>query len=53
MTEGKRNFIHQMLEEYDMKIAENIQEIPKNLLRATIKEIMKEEIDDHLGYEKS
>ncbi len=32
MTEGKRNIIHQLLEEYDIQSAENIQEALKDLL---------------------
>ena len=53
MTEGKRNIIHQHLEEYDIQSAEDIQEALKDLLGGTIKEMMEAEMDDHLGYEKS
>ncbi len=53
MTEGKRNIIHQLLEEYDIQTAEDIQDALKDLLGSTIKEIMEAEMDDHLGYEKS
>ncbi len=53
MTEEKRNFIRQLLEEYDIEFAQNIQEPLKNLLGRTIKETMKVEMDDHLGYPKS
>ena len=53
MTEGKRNIIHQLLEEYDIQTAEDIQEALKDLLGGTIKEMMETEMDDHLGYEKS
>lgn len=53
MTEGKRNIIHQLLEEYDIQSAEDIQEALKDLLGGTIKEMMEAEMDDHLGYEKS
>ena len=53
MTEGKRNLIHQLLEEYDIQTAEDIQEALKDLLGGTIKEMMEAEMDDHLGYEKS
>ena len=53
MTEGKRNLIHQLLEEYDIQTADNIQEALKDLLGGTIKEMMEAEMDDHLGYEKS
>ena len=53
MTEGKRNIIHQLLEEYDIQTTEDIQEALKDLLGGTIKEMMEAEMDDHLGYEKS
>ena len=53
MTEGKRNIIHQLLEEYDIQSAEDIQEALKDLLGGTIKEMMEAEMDDHLGYSKS
>ena len=53
MTEGKRNIIQQLLEEYDIQTAEDIQEALKDLLGGTIKEMMEAEMDDHLGYEKS
>ena len=53
MTEGKRNIIHQLLEEYDIQTAEDIQDALKDLLGGTIREMMEAEMDDHLGYEKS
>ncbi len=53
MTEGKRTIIHQLLEEYDIQTAEDIQEALKDLLGGTIKEMMEAEMDNHLGYEKS
>lgn len=40
MTEGKRNIIHQLLEEYDIQTAEDIQDALKDLLGGTIKEMM-------------
>ena len=52
MTENKRNLIHGLLEEYDIKTAEDIQEALKDLLSGTIKEMMEAEMDDHLGYSK-
>ena len=50
MTEGKRNIIHQLLDEYDIQSAEDIQEALKDLLGGTIKEMMEAEMDDNLGY---
>ena len=40
MTEGKRNIIRQLLEEYDIETADDIQEALKDLLGGTIKEMM-------------
>lgn len=53
MTDGKRNIIQQLLQEYDIKTAEDIQDALKDLLGGTIKEMMEAEMDSHLGYEKS
>lgn len=53
MTEGKRNIIQGLLQEYDIETAEDIQEALKDLLGSTIKEMMETEMDDHLGYAKS
>ena len=53
MTEGKRNIIQQLLQEYDIETAEDIQDALKDLLGETIKEMMEAEMDDHLGYSKS
>lgn len=53
MTEGKRNIIRQLLQEYDIESAQDIQEALKDLLGGTIKEMMEAEMDDHLGYSKS
>ena len=45
MTEGKRNIVHQLLEEYDIQTAEDIQEALKDLLGSTLKEMMEAEMD--------
>ena len=47
MTDGKRNIIRQLLEEYDIETAEDIQDALKDLLGGTIKEMMEAEMDDH------
>ena len=52
MTEGKRNIIQGLLQEYDIETAEDIHEALKDLLGGTIKEMMDAEMDEHLGYEK-
>lgn len=53
MTEGKGNIIRQLLEEYEIETARDIQEALKDLLGGTIKEMMEAEMDDHPGYQKS
>lgn len=53
MTEGKRKIIQQLLQEYDIETAEDIQAALKDLLGGTIKEMMEAEMDEHLGYGKS
>ena len=53
MTEGKRQIVQQLLQEYDIQSAEDIQEALKDLLGSTLKGMMEAEMDDHLGYEKS
>ena len=52
MTEGKRNIIQGLLQEYDIETADDIQDELKDLLSGTLKEMMETEMDDHLGYEK-
>lgn len=51
MSEGKRNIIASLIEEYDIKSAEDIQDALKDLLGGTIENILKAELDNHLGYE--
>lgn len=53
MTEGKRNIIQQLLQEYDIQTAEDIQDALKDLLGGTIKEMMEAEMDEHPGYFRS
>ena len=50
MTEGKRNIIRQLLEEYDIETAEDIQDALKDLLGGTNKEMMEAQMDANLGY---
>ena len=52
MTEGKRNIIHQLLEEYVFQSAEDIEDALMDLLGGTIKEMMEAELDEHLGYDE-
>jgi len=53
LTEGKKDIIAQLIEEYDIQTAEDIQDALKDLLGGTIKGMMEVEMDEHLGYEKS
>lgn len=52
MTEGKRNIIQGLLQEYDIETADDIQDALKDLLSGTIQEMLEAEMDDHLGYDK-
>ena len=53
MTEGKRQIIQQLLQEYDIEIAEDIHDALKDLLGGTIKEMMEAEMDDYRnGYKE-
>ncbi|MCC3866440.1 transposase, partial [Terrisporobacter petrolearius] len=51
LSEGKRNIIANLIEEYDIQSAEDIQEALKDLLGGTIESMLKAELDNHLGYE--
>ena len=53
MTEGKRNIIQMLLQEYDIESAQDIQDALKDLLGGTIKEMMEAEMNEHLGCSKS
>jgi putative transposase len=50
LTEGKKNIIQALLNEYEIETAEDIQEALKDLLGGTIKSMMEAEMDNHLGY---
>ena len=51
LSEGKQNIIAALLEEYDIKSADDIQDALKDLLGGTIQSMMEAELDNHLGYE--
>ena len=53
LTEGKKNIIAALMDEYEIETADDIQEALKDLLGGTIKSMMEAEMTDHLGYEKS
>ena len=51
MTEGKKNIITGLLEEYEINSAEDIQEALKDLLGGVIESMLESEASEHLGYE--
>ncbi len=51
VTEEKRNIITALINEYDIKTAEDIQDALKDLLGGTIQEMLESEMTQHLGYE--
>ncbi len=53
LTEGKKNIIAALMDEYEIETADDIQEALKDLLGGTIKSMMEAEMTEHLGYEKS
>ena len=50
MSEGKKNIIGMLLEEYDIRSAKDIEDALKDLLGGTIQEMLEAEMDEHLGY---
>lgn len=52
MTEGKRNLISSLMQEYDIQTTDDIQEALRDLLGGTIQEMLETEMDEHLGYDK-
>jgi transposase-like protein len=50
MSEGKKNIISALLQEYDIQSVEDIQDALKDLLGGTIQSMLEAEMDDHLGY---
>ena len=52
MSEGKKNIIGMLLEEYDIKSAKDIEDALKDLLGGMIQEMLESEMDEHLGYQE-
>ena len=50
MSEGKRNIIAGLLQEYDIRTAKDIEDALKDLMSGTIQEMLEAEMDEHLGY---
>ena len=53
LTEGKKNIIAALMDEYDIQNTDDIQEALKDLLGGTIKSMLESEMTEHLGYDKS
>lgn len=51
LTEGKKNIIEALLQEYNLETTEDIQDALKDLLGGTIEKMLQAEMDNHLGYE--
>ena len=52
MSEGKKNIISMLFEEYNIETAEDIEDALKDLLGGTIEEMLESEMDGHLGYKE-
>ena len=50
MSEGKKNIIAELIEEYDIRAAKDIEDALRDLMGGTIQEMLEEELDEHLGY---
>ena len=53
MDPERKAFINSLLEHYQPKDAQDIQDMLKDLLGETLQGMLEAEMDDHLGYEKS
>ena len=49
MTEGKRQIIQQLIQEYNIETTADIQAALRDFLVGTIKEMMESEMDQHRG----
>ena len=52
LTDGKKNLINGLFQEYDIQDASDIQDALKDLLGGIIQEMLESEMDSHLGYNK-
>ena len=50
MSEGKKNIIAKLIEEYDIRTAKDIEDALRDLMGGTIQEMLEAELDEHLGY---
>jgi len=52
LTEGKKNIIAALLQEYNVQSAEDVQDALKDLLGGTLEQMLQAEMKEHLGYEE-
>jgi len=52
MSEGKKNIITELLDEYEIKTTLDLQSTLKDLIGGTVKEMLESEPEKELGYEK-
>ena len=52
LSEGKKNIIADLIREYDIQSAEDIQDALKDLLGGTLESMLQAEMDQHLGYDE-
>lgn len=52
MAPEKKNLIAELIQMYDIKTAEDIQDALKDLLGGTIQEMLEAELDEELGYDR-
>ena len=50
MSEEKKNIIAELIEEYDIRTAKDIEDALRDLMGGTIQEMLEAELDGHLGY---
>lgn len=53
MTDGKRQLIESLFQEYNISSSDDIEYALKDLLGGSIKQMLETEMDQHLGYKKS
>ena len=46
MSEGKKNIIAELIEEYDIRTAKDIEDALRDLMGGTIQEMLEAELDD-------
>lgn len=52
MTEGKKNVIAMLLQEYDVHSAADLEDALKDLMGGTMESMLEAELDNHLGYKE-